>query len=139
MSVGRTVVGEGVSQWLPVGFRAVAAAALFPAALVKFVDYGSQAAEFQELGVPAAAVMVVFVGITELVTALALAFGVASRAAAVVAVVVMAGAISFAGLVPSNAIVLFVCLGVVAFGPGRYTVWNPETELLGRIRHTDWT
>lgn len=138
MSVGRavraSVTGDGVTQWLPVVLRAVAATVLLPAALIKFVYYSQRAARFAELGVPAADVMVVFVGVVELVTALALVFGVLSRVAALGVVVVMLVAISFVGVVPSNAVVLLAALGVVALGPGKYAAWRPESDLFGQFR-----
>lgn len=137
MSVVRAAtaaVPDDVSQWLPVVLRGVLAAALLPAALEKFVDYGPQAIMFAELGVPAADVTVLLVGVVELATALALAFGIASRVAALTVVPVMLVAIALVGVVPSNAVVLLASLGVVAVGPGRYAAWDPDPELLERLR-----
>lgn len=131
MSVVRTATDDRISAWLPVGLRAVAVLALVPAGLMKFIDYGPQTARFVELGVPAADVMVVVVGLVELVAALGLAFGVASRSAAFVSVQVMLAAIFFVGVVPSNAIVLLTCLGIMVLGPGHYAVWDGEVDWLG--------
>lgn len=135
MSVVRAVTaaatGDGMIRWVPVALRAVVAVALLPAALVKFLDYGSRAARFADLGVPAADATVVVVGVVELAAALALVFGVASRAAALAVVAVMLGAVAFVGVVPSNAVVLLASLGVLALGPGRYAVWKLDSGLLG--------
>jgi uncharacterized membrane protein YphA (DoxX/SURF4 family) len=132
-SVRSAVTGDGVSQWLPVGLRVVAAAILMPAGLLKFVDFGPQATRFAAFGIPAAEVMVVFVGVLEVVTALALAFGAASRVAGLVVVPIMLATFPLVGAVPSNVAVLLASLGVVALGPGRYALWDPESELLGRL------
>lgn len=130
-TVGSTLTDDG-SQWLPVVLRGVAAVVLLPAALEKFLGYGTQSDVFVALGVPMADITVLVVGIVELVVGLALVFGVLSRLAAVTAVVVMVAAITFVGIVPSNAVVLLAGLGIIVLGPGRYTGWNPE--LLGSFR-----
>lgn len=128
-----TATDHGVVPWLPVGLRAVAAAALLPAGLVKFLDYGARAATFAELGVPAPELLVLVVGAVELVAALALAFGVGSRLAGLAVVPVMLGAIATVGVVPSNAVVLVSCLGIVALGPGPYTLRDDQKGPLGRL------
>lgn len=128
--ITQIVTGDIPANWLPVGFRAVAVIPLLIAGSTKVLDHGSQAARFTELGVPMADVMVVLVGILELATACSLAIGVASRLAGLVAAQIMLAAIWFAGVVPSNAIVLLACFGIVVLGPGHYTAWNAETKVL---------
>lgn len=130
-SLRASVTGDVVTQWLPVGLRAVAAVVLLPAGLVKIVRYGPQAARFAELGVPSPAATLVVVAVVELVTALALVFGAASRLAALVVVTLMVGTVAFVGVVPSNSVLLLASCGIVALGPGNYAVWTPGAELLG--------
>lgn len=137
MSVVRTVRtavnGDRLSAWIPVVLRAVAGVAVGPAGLMKLLAYDTQVARFIALGVPAPEAMVVLVGVVELVAALGLAVGFASRVAAVVAVQVMLAAIVFAGVAPSNAIVLAICLGIVVLGPGQYTVRELSFDWVGQL------
>lgn len=133
MNVRHTDTDDTVVGWLAVGLRVVTVGALLPAGILKFLNYDSQANKFTELGVPQPELLLVVVGAVELLIAVALAVGVASRTAAALSVLVMLGAIWFVGVVPSNAIVLLASVGILALGPGYYAVWTPESELLGNV------
>lgn len=130
MSVVRSVTerasGADPRRWLPLVFRATVVAMVLPAGLIKLVRYDARLAVFAELGVPAPELMVGFVGVVEVLTAVAILFGVATRLAALVVVPVMVTAMWFAGLVPTNLTVLVASAGIVALGPGRYALWEPS-------------
>lgn len=140
MSEARSAVdqsGGGVRGWLPVGLRLVVALVVAPAGALKFLDYGSEVAAFASYGVPVAEWVVPVVGVVELVAAVAIALGVAPRVAALALVPVMVVAMALSAVVPSNAVVLLGCVGVVALGPGKFTVWEFGSEGgdgLGRLR-----
>lgn len=127
------VVVEGLDRWFPVGFRAIAVAMLLPAAVLKFVNYESQAAFFAEIGVPAADVTVLLVGAIELLATFALAFGVAGRLAALVVVPIMVTAIVLDGVAPSNVTVLVANLAIIWLGSGTFALWEPQIPLLEQL------
>jgi uncharacterized membrane protein YphA (DoxX/SURF4 family) len=137
VSVAKWVPGGvpegGVRTWLPVCLRAVVVALVVPAAALKVVDYGGQAAFFAEIGVPAPEVTVVVVAAVQLLACAGLAVGVASRLAALVLVPIMLVAMALYAVVPSNVTVLLASLGLVVLGPGTYSVWGPAETVLDRL------
>jgi uncharacterized membrane protein YphA (DoxX/SURF4 family) len=143
MSVMRSVTGAAsdarVREWLPVGLRLVVAVVVGPAGVLKFLDYGSEVAAFTSYGVPAAEWVVPVVGVVELVAAAAIALGVACRFAALALVPVMVAAMALYAVVPSNAVALVGCVGVVALGAGKFAVWVPERNVANRVARLDST
>jgi putative oxidoreductase len=123
----------GLGAWLPVCLRVVVVVLVVPAAALKFVDYGGQAAFFAEIGVPLPAVTVLVVGAVQLCVAAAVALGVASRLAALVMVPIMVTAMTLYAVVPSNAAVLLASLGVVALGPGKFALWDADETVLDYV------
>jgi len=115
-----------MGDWLPVVLRGLVALVLTPAAVLKFVDYSAEAAAFAEYGIPAADVTVLLVGAIQLPAAAMIAFGIAGRLGALVLVPIMVTAMLTAGIVPANVVVLLGCVGIVRFGTGSYSVWQPE-------------
>lgn len=126
----------GWAGLVPVVFRAVAALLLAPSAVLKLVAHSKRAAVFADLGVPAPEVTVVVVGLLELLAAVLIATGTEGRVGALVGVPIMIAAIGFAGLMVTNIAVLVACVGIVGLGPGRYTLRDPERDLLQRVGET---
>lgn len=137
MSVVRSMTerasGADLRRWVPLVLRATVVAMVLPAGLIKLVRYDARLAVFAELGVPVPELIVLIVGVVELLTAVAILLGVASRLAALVLVPVMVTAMWFAGVGPTNLVVLLASGGIVVLGPGRYAVWEPASGLLERI------
>jgi len=134
-SAARAASGAGLREWLPVGVRLVVALVLGPAGALKFLDYGSEVTAFASYGVPAAEWVVPVIGVLELAAAAAIALGVAPRLAALVVIPVMVAAMALYAVVPSNSVVLLGCVAIVALGPGKFAVWEPEGEILERVGH----
>ena len=99
------------TDWLPVVLRAVVVLFLVPGGALKFVDYAGQASFFASLGIPAAELTVIVVGLLELGAAVMIATGTAGRVGAVVVIPIMVTAIALAGPELSNVAVLVGCLG----------------------------
>jgi len=120
--------GAGLREWLPVGLRSVVALVVAPAGALKYLDYGSEVAAFASYGVPATELVVPAVAVVELVAAIAIALGIAPRIAALALIPVMVAAMVLYAVVPSNSVVLLGCVGILALGPGKFAVWDPESE-----------
>lgn len=115
---------DRAGDWLPVVLRTIVALILTPAAVLKFVDHGNEAAFFAELGIPAPELTVVVVGAIQLVAAVAIVVGFAGRVGALVVIPIMLSAIVLAGVTVTAVAVLLASVGIVVVGTGRYSVWT---------------
>ncbi len=100
----------------------------------KFLIYEERVRDFEHHGVPNPEVWVAIVGTFEIIAVIAIALGIAARLACLPMLPIMAVAIATAGLESGNAMVLIGCLGIVLFGSGALSLWQPEDHGLAQLK-----
>jgi uncharacterized membrane protein YphA (DoxX/SURF4 family) len=123
------LLDPGRPAWAPLVARLALAAIFIPAGIGKFVNHDAYITRFERWGFgPFSSQISIMVGIVELLGGIALALGIAPRAAAVILIGNMIGAIATAGRIDGGTdiwlpLVLIVVLAlIVARGAGRYAL-----------------
>ncbi len=120
-------------RWLPLVFRALVLWQLTWPALSKFVIYGSRVEHFRhDYGIPFPEVMVPVVGTFETAMSVAALFGIAGRLAAVPMMAIMPVAMTTGGVNEGNIMVFIGSVGILLWGTGPLSLWDPEWSLLRR-------
>lgn len=127
-----SITRQALSDWLPLALRGLVVVMLGPAGVLKFVDHSGEAANFAEWGIPAPEITVLLVGAIQLPAAVMIALGIAGRVGALVVIPIMITAMATAGVVVTNVLVFLACLGILALGTGRYSLWQPGDELVAQ-------
>ena len=127
---------EMLWRWVPSVFRALVLWQLTWPALSKFVLYGSRVEHFRhDYGVPFPEVMVPVVGTFEAAMVIASLFGIAGRFAAVPMMAIMPVEMAAGGVNEGNVMVLIGSVGILLWGTGPLSVWDPEWPSLKRAAH----
>ncbi|HMN98035.1 MAG TPA: DoxX family protein [Miltoncostaeaceae bacterium] len=123
------LLDTGPPRWWTTALRLVAAAVFIPVGLGKFANHDAYVERFERWGFGAAAGEVaILVGVVEVVCGLMLLVGVAARAAALVLIGNMVGALATAGRVDGGQdvwlplVMIAVLAAVAAWGAGRWAV-----------------
>ncbi len=120
-------------RWLPLVFRALVLWQLTWPALSKFVIYGSRVEHFRhDYGIPFPEVMVPVVGTFETAMSVAALFGIAGRLAAVPMMAIMPVAMTTGGVNEGNIMVFIGSVGILLWGTGPLSLWDPEWSFLRR-------
>ncbi|MGE0026705.1 MAG: DoxX family protein [Thermoleophilia bacterium] len=126
MTARRLLLDAGRPGWWSLALRLAAAAVFIPTGLGKFVNHDAYVERFERWGFGAAAGEVaILVGVVEVVCGLMLLLGVAPRAAALVLIGNMAGALATAGRVDGGqdvwlpVVMIAVLAAIAARGAGR--------------------
>jgi uncharacterized membrane protein YphA (DoxX/SURF4 family) len=124
----RRLVDPGPPLWATLVVRVILAAVFIPVGLGKFVNHDTYVERFERWGFGAAAGEVaILVGVVELTCGLMLLLGVAPRAAALVLIGNMIGAIATAGRIDGGQdvwlplVLIALLAAVVRWGGGRWT------------------
>ena len=134
MSETRQLSGS-ITRWLPVVLRVVAVTVTVWPAIRKFTQYSYRVQEFASYGVPFPELAVPVSGAVELFAVVSLAGGIAGRLGAGSLLVTMVVAVATAGPSLFSGLVLVASGGILVFGTGPYSYWDPSLgELLNAMR-----
>lgn len=124
-----SLLDPGPPRWSTLVLRLVAAAVFIPTGLGKFLNHDAYVERFERWGFGAAAGEVaILVGVVEVVCGLMLLLGVAPRAAALVLIGNMVGALATAGRIDGGQdvwlplVMIAVLAAIVVGGAGRWSV-----------------
>ncbi len=123
-----------VRRLWPLALRAIVLWQLTWPAASKFLIYEERVRDFEHHGIPNPAAWVPIVGTFEVIAVIAIALGIAARLACLPMLPIMAVAIATAGLESGNAMVLIGCVGIVLFGSGALSLWQPEERWLAHLK-----
>ncbi len=118
----------------PLALRGIVLWQLTWPAASKFLIYEERVGDFLHHGIPNPEVWVPIVGTFEIVAVIAIARGIAARLACLPMLPIMAVANATAGLESGNAMVLIGYPGIMLFGSGALSLWQPEERWLAQLK-----
>lgn len=124
MSSNRPLSGL-LGRWLPVVLRVIAVTLTAYPAVRKFTEYSARVEAFTGYGIPWPELAVPLTGVVELVAIVLIAVGLAGRLGAGMLAVGMLVVAVTAGPNPFSVAVLAASAGLLVFGTGPYSYWDP--------------